>query len=200
MNGRVCLIEDVKDIENFVDGSILVTKNTDPDWVPVMKKAAAVVTDNGGRTSHAAVLSRELGIPAVVGTRYGTYILHSGQDVTVSCAQGDLGFIYQGAAEISVAASDVTELPQTRTKVMLNLANPYAAYRWWRLPADGIGLARMEFVISNLIRIHPNALVHFDQVRDEIARREIERLTAAYHDKKEYFVEKLALGLARLCK
>jgi pyruvate,water dikinase len=199
VNGRVCLVEDVQDMDKFVDGSILVTKNTDPDWMPIMKRAKAIVTDHGGRTSHAAIVSRELGVPAVVGTRHGTYILHSGQDITVSCAQGDLGFIYEGSAEISVKETDVTELKRTRTKVMLNLANPTAAYRWWRLPADGIGLARMEFVISSLIRIHPNALVHFDRVRDEVSRNEIERMTAGYEDKKEYFVDKLARGLARIC-
>jgi pyruvate,water dikinase len=178
VNGRVCLIEDVKDIDKFVDGSILVTSNTDPDWVPIMKRAAAIITDHGGRTSHAAIVSRELGVPAVVGTRYGTYILHTGQDITVSCAQGDTGFVYEGSAEIAVKEVDVVELPQTRTKVMLNLANPAAAYRWWRLPADGIGLARMEYVISNHVRIHPMALVRFDKVADVIVRKEIQRLAA----------------------
>ncbi|MBW8302102.1 MAG: phosphoenolpyruvate synthase [Hydrogenophaga sp.] len=197
-SGQVCLIETAKDIEKFVDGSILVTQTTDPDWVPIMKRAAAIVTDHGGRTSHAAIVSRELGLPAVVGTGNATEILHTGQDVTISCAEGDEGFIYQGIADFSVEELDVTDLPETNTKVMLNLANPGSAFRWWRLPADGIGLARMEFVVSNAIRVHPMALVHFDTLKDEKAKAEIAMLTAGYDNKPDYFVDKLALGLGRL--
>ncbi|MBW8319951.1 MAG: phosphoenolpyruvate synthase, partial [Rhizobium sp.] len=197
-SGQVCLIETAKDIEKFVDGSILVTQTTDPDWVPIMKRAAAIVTDHGGRTSHAAIVSRELGLPAVVGTGNATEILHTGQDVTISCAEGDEGFIYQGIADFSVEELDVTDLPETKTKVMLNLANPGSAFRWWRLPADGIGLARMEFVVSNAIRVHPMALVHFDTLKDEKAKAEIAALTAGYDNKPDYFVDKLALGLGRL--
>ena len=197
-SGQVCLIETAKDIEKFVDGSILVTQTTDPDWVPIMKRAAAIVTDHGGRTSHAAIVSRELGLPAVVGTGNATEILHTGQDVTISCAEGDEGFIYEGVAEFSVEELDVNDLPETDTKVMLNLANPGSAFRWWRLPADGIGLARMEFVVSNAIRVHPMALVHFDRLKDEEAKAEIAALTAGYDNKPDYFVDKLARGLGRL--
>lgn len=197
-SGQVCLIETAKDIDKFVEGSILVTQTTDPDWVPIMKRAAAIVTDHGGRTSHAAIVSRELGLPAVVGTGNATEILHTGQDVTISCAEGDEGFIYQGIADFSVEELDVTDLPETKTKVMLNLANPGSAFRWWRLPADGIGLARMEFVVSNAIRVHPMALVHFDTLKDEKAKAEIATLTAGYDNKPDYFVDKLALGLGRL--
>ncbi|CEL08993.1 Putative Phosphoenolpyruvate synthase [Aspergillus calidoustus] len=197
--GRVCLIEDAKDIGQFVDGSILVTKATDPDWVPIMKHAAAIVTDHGGRTSHAAIISRELGLPAVVGTGNATYVLHTGQDVTVSCAEGDNGFVYEGCSPIKTETINLTNLPESPTKVMLNLANPSAAYRWWRLPADGIGLARMEFVVTNAIRVHPMALVHFDKLKDAGAKQQIARLTARYMDKPAYFVEKLAHGFAALC-
>lgn len=197
-SGQVCLIETAKDIDKFVEGSILVTQTTDPDWVPIMKRAAAIVTDHGGRTSHAAIVSRELGLPAVVGTGNATEILHTGQDVTISCAEGDEGFIYQDIADFSVEELDVTDLPETKTKVMLNLANPGSAFRWWRLPADGIGLARMEFVVSNAIRVHPMALVHFDRLKDEKAKAEIAALTAGYDNKPDYFVDKLALGLGRL--
>ncbi len=197
-SGQVCLIESVKDIDQFIDGSILVTQTTDPDWVPIMKRAAAIVTDHGGRTSHAAIVSRELGLPAVVGTGNATELLHSGQEVTISCAEGDEGFVYEGIADYSVNELDVSNLPQTRTQVMLNLANPGSAFRWWRLPADGIGLARMEFVVTNAIRVHPMALVHFDQLRDEQARAEIEALTAGYAHKPDYFVDRLSRGLARL--
>lgn len=197
-SGQVCLIESVRDIDQFIDGSILVTQTTDPDWVPIMKRAAAIVTDHGGRTSHAAIVSRELGLPAVVGTGNATELLHSGEEVTISCAEGDEGFVYEGIADYAVKELDVSDLPATRTQVMLNLANPGSAFRWWRMPSDGIGLARMEFVVSNAIRVHPMALVHFDRLKDEAAKAEIAALTAGYDDKTDYFVDKLARGLARL--
>lgn len=197
-SGRVCLIDSAKDIDKFVDGSVLVTSTTDPDWVPVMKRAAAIVTDHGGRTSHAAIVSRELGLPAVVGTGDATQVFHSGQEVTVSCAEGEDGFIYEGIADYEIKTLDVGALPKTRTKITLNMANPAAAFRWWRLPADGVGLARMEFVISNSIRIHPMALVRYDDVKDEAAKKEIASLTQGYEDKSEYFVDNLARGLARI--
>jgi pyruvate,water dikinase len=199
VSGRLCLIENAKDIDKFVPGSILVTQTTDPDWVPVMKCASAIITDHGGRTSHAAIVSRELGVPAVVGTGNSTYVLHTGQDVTVSCAEGDNGFVYEGISDITTKQLDVTGLQPTRTKIMLNLANPASAYRWWRLPADGIGLARMEFVVSNHIQVHPMALVRFDRLKDEQAKQKIAKLTKGYTDKPEYFVDKLARGLACLC-
>ena len=198
VSGQVCLIESVKDIDQFIDGSVLVTSTTDPDWVPVMKRAAAIVTDHGGRTSHAAIVSRELGLPAVVGTGEATHLLHTGQEVSISCAEGDEGFVYEGTATYHAETLDVTALPETRTQVMLNLANPGAAFRWWQLPADGVGLARMEFVISNAIRVHPMALVRFDSLKDEAAKAEIAALTAGYADKSEYFVDQLSRGLARI--
>ena len=198
VSGRVCLIENVKDIGKFVDGAVLVTSTTDPDWVPVMKRAAAIITDHGGRTSHAAIVSRELGLPAIVGTGNATHVLHSEQDVTVSCAEGDEGFVYEGTATFETETVDVANLPETKTKVMLNLANPGAAFRWWRLPADGVGLARMEFVIANAIRIHPMALVKFQALKDDDTKAEIAALTADYPDKTEYFVDQLSRGLARI--
>ncbi|MGY6710304.1 MAG: phosphoenolpyruvate synthase, partial [Rhizobiaceae bacterium] len=196
--GQVCLIESARDIDRFVDGSILVTGTTDPDWVPIMKRASAIVTDHGGRTSHAAIVSRELGLPAIVGTGNATRVLHSQQEITVSCAEGDQGFIYEGTSEFSVETIDLTRLPETKTSIMLNLANPAAALRWWQLPADGVGLARMEFVVSNHIRVHPMALVHYDRLKDEAARAEIAELTADYDDKTEFFVDRLARGLSRI--
>ncbi|MBC7157493.1 MAG: phosphoenolpyruvate synthase, partial [Rhodobacteraceae bacterium] len=196
--GRVCLLDSPRDIDRFVDGSVLVTVNTDPDWVPIMKRAAAIVTDRGGRTSHAAIVSRELGLPAVVGTGDATHVLHEEQEVTVSCAEGDEGFVYEGIAEIEEEMLDPAAVPETRTRVMLNLANPAAAFRWWRLPADGVGLARMEFVINNHVRIHPMALIGFDRLEDAEAKAEIERLTAGHADKAAYFVERLSRGLARI--
>ena len=196
--GRVCLIEDVRDIDKFIDGSILVTGMTDPDWVPIMKRAVAIVTDHGGRTSHAAIVSRELGLPAVVGTGNATHVLHTDQEITVSCAEGDQGFIYAGTAKFEVEELDIDTLPKTKTKVMLNLANPAAAFNWWRIPADGVGLARMEFVVTNQVRVHPMALVRFDSLKDEAAKAEVAAITKGYDDKSEYFVDTLSRGLARI--
>ncbi len=198
VGGRVCIIENARDIDRFIDGSVLVTGTTDPDWVPIMKRAAAIVTDHGGRTSHAAIVSRELGLPAIVGTGNATHVLHDEQDVTVSCAEGDEGFVYAGIAGIHTETVRMDDIPATKTQVMLNLANPAAAFRWWRLPADGVGLARMEFVVGNHIRVHPMALVRFDEVRDEKVRDEIEQLTRGYADKTDYFVDRLSRGLARI--
>jgi pyruvate, water dikinase len=196
--GRVCVIESARDIGRFVDGAILVTETTDPDWVPIMKRAAAIVTDHGGRTSHAAIVSRELGLPAIVGAGNATQILHDEQVVTVSCAEGNEGFVYEGIADYETEDLDFNEIPATGTKVMLNLANPAAAIRWWRLPADGIGLVRMEFVINNHIKVHPMALVRYATLKDEEAKRRIAELTAGYQDKTEYFVDRLARALARI--
>jgi pyruvate,water dikinase len=196
--GRVCIIDSPKEIDRFVDGAVLVTQTTDPDWVPIMKRAAAIVTDHGGRTSHAAIVSRELGLPAVVGTEDATEVLHDEQEITVSCAEGDEGFIYEGTADFESTEIDFSKTPATRTHVMLNLANPAAAFRWWRIPADGVGLARMEFVVSNHIKVHPMALVHFGQLKDEDAKAQIDALTVHYADKQEYFVDRLARGLGRI--
>jgi pyruvate,water dikinase len=198
VGGPVCLIDNIRDINRFEDGSILVTKTTDPDWVPVMKRAAGIVTDHGGRTSHAAIVSRELGLPAIVGTGDATIVLHDGQDITISCAEGDKGYVYEGIADFEESTISLDEIPNTRTKVMLNAANPAAAFRWWRLPSDGVGLARMEFVISNAIKVHPMALARFDRLRDDDARRAIEALTKGYADKSEYFVDGLSRSLSKI--
>ncbi|MEE4205038.1 MAG: phosphoenolpyruvate synthase [Erythrobacter sp.] len=195
--GRVSIIESASEIADFEPGSVLVTGTTDPDWVPIMKQAAAIVTDHGGRTSHAAIVSRELGLPAIVGTGDATRVLHDGQDVTVSCAEGDEGFVYRGTADFEVETLELGDIPETRTEVMLNLANPAAAYRWWRLPADGVGLVRMEFVINNEIKVHPMALVHPERVEPDTLRR-IDELTRGYPDREEYFVDRLSRGLARI--
>ena len=198
VSGPVCLIETARDIDRFVDGAILVTSTTDPDWVPIMKRAAAIVTDHGGRTSHAAIVSRELGLPAIVGTGTATQDLHDQQEVTVSCAEGEEGFVYDGPAEVQVSEVQIDTVPATRTRVMLNMANPAAAFRWWRLPFDGVGLARMEFVIGNAIRVHPLALTRFDQLPEGPDKDQIAALTRGYPDRTEYFVERLARSLARI--
>jgi pyruvate,water dikinase len=198
VSGLVRVIDSPRDIDRFVDGAVLVTETTDPDWVPIMKRAAAIVTDHGGRTSHAAIVSRELGLPAIVGTGNATHVLHDEQEVTVSCAEGDQGFVYEGVAAFEVEDLALDAIPRTRTKVMLNLANPAAAFRWWRLPTDGVGLARMEFVINNAIKVHPMALVRFDDLADDAVKRTITELTQGYTDRTEYFVDRLARGLARI--
>jgi pyruvate, water dikinase len=198
VTGTVCRIESARDVSRFVPGAILVTRATDPDWGPIMKQAAAIVTDHGGRTSHAAIVSREMGLPALVGTGNATAVLADGQAITVSCAEGDHGFVYAGIGEFEVHDISIDDIPATRTKVMLNLANPATAFRWWRLPADGVGLARMEFVVNDHVRIHPMALVHYDTLEDAAARAQIDTLTHGYADRTEYFVERLARGLARI--
>ena len=198
VTGPVCVIETPEEIDRFVDGSILVTAMTDPDWVPIMKRAAAIVTDHGGRTSHAAIVSRELGLPAVVGTGEATRRLHNQQQVTVSCAEGDEGLVYEGAADYDVETLDLATVPDTATRVSVILANPAAALRWWRLPADGVGLARMEFVINNHIRVHPMALVHYHELQDPAVKARIDEIIVGYDEPTEYFVDRLARGLARL--
>jgi pyruvate, water dikinase len=197
-SGPACVIRDVEDIRDFVPGAVLITSNTSPDWVPIMKQAAAIVTDHGGRTSHAAIVSRELGIPAIVGAGDATGRVSNGQDVTVSCAEGDEGHVYEGLLDFETTVIDLEHLPQTRTHLMINIADPAAALQWWRLPCRGVGLARIEFIINNIIKVHPLALLHLDKVADAAARREIEALTLGYEDKGEFFVERLAWGIAKI--
>jgi pyruvate,water dikinase len=196
--GKVCRIKSAEEIDQFEENSILVTGMTDPDWVPIMKKAAGIVTDHGGRTCHAAIVSRELGIPAIVGTGDATSTLDDDQEITISCAEGDRGVIYQGMLEYEESELNLDEIPKTKTQIMMNIASPDAAFRWWRLPCEGIGLARMEFIINNVIKIHPMALIHLDELEDEDARQQIQKLTQGYEDKTEYFVDNLARGIAKI--
>jgi pyruvate,water dikinase len=196
--GKACIVRSPDDITGFPEGAVLVATTTDPDWVPLMKRAAAIVTDRGGRTSHAAIVSRELGLPAVIGTGTATQVLNDGQPITVSCAEGDEGAVYEGIADFVAENVDVSDIPATRTQIMLNLADPGTAFQWWRLPSDGVGLVRMEFVVSNHIKVHPMALVQYESLKDETARRTIAELTKSYPDKREYFVDRLALGLGRI--
>ncbi|MCB1080602.1 MAG: phosphoenolpyruvate synthase, partial [Chlamydiia bacterium] len=198
VSGKAQVIKEVDQIETFVEGSILVTPMTDPDWVPIMKRAKGIITDQGGRTSHAAIVSRELGVPAIVGTGNATEVLASADLITMSCAEGDRGIIYKGEIPFEVKEVHVQDLPKIKTQVMLNIASPPAAFRWWRLPCQGVGLARMEFIISDIIKIHPMALVHFDRVEDKKAQMEISHLTRGYDDKKDYFVELLSLGIGKI--
>ncbi|MGK4585323.1 phosphoenolpyruvate synthase [Kitasatospora sp. HPMI-4] len=195
--GRVCSLASPVELERFPTGAVLVTSITDPDWEPLMKRAAAIVTDHGGRTSHAAIVSRELGVPALVGTGRATTVLTDRQEVTVSCAEGAEGHVYAGLIDYEETETDLGSLPTTRTRVMLNLADPAAAFRWWQLPADGVGLARMEFMVAHQVRVHPMALAHPERLSAE-DRRQVEELAGGYTDLTEYFVDRLARGVARI--
>ncbi len=196
--GRVRVIESAHFLDQFQEGEVLVTDKTDPDWQPIMKKAAAIITNRGGRTCHAAIVSRELGVPAIVGTGTGTEALKDGQMVTVSCAEGDTGFVYEGELPFKVTHTNLKTLARPKTKVMMNLANPEEAFSLSFIPNDGVGLARMEFIITNFIKVHPLALTDFDKVADPAAKAAIERLTSGYADKPQFFVDKLAQGVATL--
>jgi len=197
-SGKVCRVLSTKDIDQVEDGSILVTEMTDPDWVPVMKRVAGIVTDYGGRTCHAAIVSRELGIPAIVGTGDATRTLQPNQDITLSCAEGDQGHIYPGQLDYEAIDVNLDNIPPTRTKIMMNIASPAAAFNWWQLPAEGIGLARMEFIINTLIKIHPMALVNYDTLQDRDAWKTIRDMTKGYTDKREYFVDNLCRGIGKI--
>jgi pyruvate,water dikinase len=196
--GKVCRLKRASDIALFIDGTILVTEMTDPDWVPIMKRAAGIVTDYGGRTCHAAIVSRELGIPAIVGTGEATRVLNDDQGITISCAEGETGYVYEGILEFEESKVSLEDIPATQTRIMMNMGSPDIAFRWWKLPCEGIGLARMEFIINNIIKIHPMALVRFDVLEDKKTRKQIQELTRVYKDKTEYFVEHLARGIAKI--
>jgi pyruvate,water dikinase len=194
--GKTNKIMSVKDIDDFREGDVLVTEMTDPDWVPIMKIASAIVTDKGGRTCHAAIVSRELGIPCVVGTGNASEIIHDGQEITVSCGGGgDEGSVYEGILHYEVDRTDVKDLVRPKTKIMMNIGSPDHAFTYSLIPNDGVGLAREEFIIDSHIKIHPLALLHFDQVKDKAVRSEIKKLTQGYEDKAQYFVDKLAEGV-----
>ncbi len=206
--GEANVIMDVADIHDFKAGQVLVTDMTDPDWEPIMKIAGAIVTNRGGRTCHAAIISRELGIPCVIGTEDGTERIKSGQEVTVSCAEGETGNIYEGLLKFEVETLDLDNIPATRTKIMMNVGIPEKAFSECQIPNDGVGLAREEFIINSHIGIHPLALYNFEDLKkqaeagdQEVAAivAEIEARTSAYpDDKKQFFIDKLAEGVGRI--
>jgi len=193
--GKAQIIEDLEQISTFNDGDILVTTMTDPDWVPIMKKSAAIVTNKGGRTCHAAIVSRELGIPCVVGTENATELIKGGDDITVSCVEGDEGVVYEGQLKFEVNTTDVKDLKRPKTKIMMNIGSPEHAFNYSHIPNDGVGLAREEFVIDSHIKIHPLALLRYDELADEKAKKQIDELTRGYDDRAQYFVDKLAEGI-----
>ncbi|MEK6967832.1 MAG: phosphoenolpyruvate synthase [Nanoarchaeota archaeon] len=196
--GPTRVIKDVKDMKKFIKGEVLVTDMTDPDWVPIMKIASAIVTNRGGRSCHAAIVSRELGVPCVVGTNNGTELIKSGQKVTVSCAEGGAGNVYEGIVPFEIKKIDLKSIPKTKTKIMLNVGEPRQAFQLSMLPNEGVGLAREEFIINNYIGVHPMALLHFDKVTDAHARKEIIKRTSGYKIKADFYVDKLAEGIAMI--
>jgi pyruvate, water dikinase len=197
-SGAARVIIDVQQIELFQAGDVLVTSRTDPDWEPIMKKASAIVTNQGGRTCHAAIIARELGIPAIVGCDNATETIRSGQAVTVCCAEGEEGHVYPGMLSFEIKEVVLDQIPRTHTQVMMNLGNPQEAFSLAAIPNDGVGLTRMEFIIANHIQAHPLALLKFEQLADPVAKAKIAKLTAQYVNKADFFVDRLAYGIATI--
>jgi len=197
-SGPVRVIKDVHFLGDFQPGEVLVADKTDPDWEPIMKKAAAIVTNRGGRTCHAAIVSRELGVPAIVGTEHATKLLRDGEAVTVSCAEGETGYVYEGHLPFTMQSVNLQEMARPRTRVMMNVANPEEAFTLSLIPNDGVGLAREEFIITNYIKVHPLALLGYEHLQEPALRAEIDKLTSGYLDKTQYFVDKLAQGVAMI--
>ena len=196
--GKVRVIVDLAKLDEFQEGEVLVTTRTDPDWEPIMKKASAVITNQGGRTCHAAIIARELGLPAIVGCDHATEVLKDGQEVTVSCAEGEEGRVYAGLLPFEIETLEFDNLPRPKTQILMNVGNPQEAFRLSMIPNDGVGLARTEFIIANQIKIHPLALLHFDQLKDKAAKWEISQLTAQYENLADYFVDRLSSGIGTI--
>jgi pyruvate,water dikinase len=196
--GEAVVVDDPSAPGEFPEGSILVTEMTDPDWVPLMRRAGGVVTDRGGRTSHAAIVSRELGVPAVIGASDATSTVETGDELTVNCIEGDAGCVHAGLLGFDEEEVDLSSLSEVKTRIMMNLASPDAGERWWRLPVRGVGLARLEFIIGNQIGVHPLALMRYDDLNTAADKKRIDRLTRGYADRREFFIERLALGVARI--
>jgi len=196
--GKAHIIKDVRDINKFKKGEVLITEITDPDWEPIMKIAKAIVTNSGGRTSHAAIVSRELGIPCIVGTKNSTEKINSGQNITVSCAEGEIGQVYSGLLPFRIKKTRLDRLSKTKTQIMMNIGDPEQAFSLSSIPCDGVGLARVEFIFTNYIKIHPLALINFKTLKDKEVKEKISKVTYGYSDKKEFFVDKLAQGISRI--
>ena len=196
--GAARIVVDINKIDQFRAGEVLVTHRTDPDWEPIMKKASAIVTNSGGKTCHAAIIAREMGIPAIVGTNNATEVLKNGQEITISCAEGEEGRVYAGLLPFEVREVLLENLPRTRTKILMNVGNPSEAFGFSAIPNDGVGLARLEFIIANYIQVHPLALIHYDKLEDEPVKAKIAKLTQLYEYKPQYFIDKLARGVATI--
>jgi pyruvate,water dikinase len=196
--GKARVIHSAKQLANFQPGEVLVADMTDPDWEPIMKLASAIITDAGGRTCHAAIVSRELGVPCIVGAGRATKIIRTGKEVTVSCAEGEIGKVYEGLLPIKIRKTDLKKLPTPKTKIMMNVGNPYAALSFSFIPTAGVGLAREEFIIANYIKVHPLALLNFSRIKDARVKAKIADLTINYKSKPQFFVDKLAEGVGMI--
>ncbi|MEA2048860.1 MAG: phosphoenolpyruvate synthase [Campylobacterota bacterium] len=196
-SGKVCKIVDMENLDDFEAGEVLVAKTTSPDWEPIMKMASAIVTNSGGRTCHAAIVSRELGIPAIVGAENAMDILKKGQEITVSCAEGERGFVYEGSLHFEIMKRDINTIPETKMQIMMNLGNPDMAFSLASLPVQGIGLARMEFIINNFIKVHPMALIHPEKL-DMQTRHTVDQLTSAYVTPETFFIKTLSEGVGSI--
>ncbi|EAW38972.1 phosphoenolpyruvate synthase [Lyngbya sp. PCC 8106] len=196
--GKARVILDVHRIDEFQAGEVLVTNKTDPDWEPIMKRSSAIVTNQGGRTCHAAIIAREMGIPAIVGCGDATQVVKTGENITVCCAEGEEGRVYQGLVPFEVEETVLDNLPQTKTQILMNVGNPEEAFGLASIPCDGVGLARLEFIIANHIKAHPLALIHYDELEDELTKREVAELTKIYDYKPDFFVDKLAHGIGMI--
>ncbi|MEK7658994.1 MAG: phosphoenolpyruvate synthase [Patescibacteria group bacterium] len=196
-SGKANKIMNVKDIDKFKKGEVLVTGMTDPDWVPAMKLASAIITDSGGRTAHAAIVSRELGIPCIVGTSNATKIIKTGNEITADCSEGGTGKVYEGIIPFEIKTTDISKIEKTKTKILMNLADPSQAFNLSFIPNDGVGLAREEFIIANTIKIHPMALINYKKLKPAL-KSKIDKLTLGYEDKVQFYVDKLAEGVGRI--
>ena len=196
--GVARVILEVRDIDKFQPGEVLVTNKTDPDWEPIMKQASAIVTNQGGRTCHAAIIAREMGIPAIVGCGDATSSILSRENITVSCAEGEQGKVYAGSIPFTIEKIQLDNLPETKTKILINVGNPESAFGLSALPCDGVGLARLEFIIANHIKVHPLALLQFDELKDGTEKMAVARQTIHYPNKPDFFVDKLARGIGTI--
>ncbi len=195
--GKARLLINPKAIQSVHKGDILVTDMTDPDWVPIMKKVAAIVTNRGGRTCHAAIVARELGIPAIIGCRNATSVIKNNEPLTISCAEGEMGSVYQGILAFHVDRTTIKTMPEIPIKIAMNLANPEQAFKYQFLPNDGVGLARLEFIINDMIGIHPNALLEFSRLPASL-KKKIQKQISAYSSPVEFYIAKLAEGIATI--
>jgi pyruvate,water dikinase len=186
------------DGNEFKAGDVLVTEMTDPDWEPIMKKASAIITNKGGRTCHAAIIAREMGVPAIVGCRNATTLLADGLEVTASCSEGDEGFLYSGSIPFDIVETSLNELPEINTKLMLNVASPSLAFRFSNIPNAGVGLAREEFIINNYIGIHPMALLRHKSLHDEVLSAHIKSTIRGFENEEQFFIQKLSFGVAKI--
>ncbi len=196
--GKVKVIKSIKEIEKFKEGDVLVTGMTDPDWVSIMRLASAIVTDEGGKTAHASIVGRELGIPTIVGTEKGTKVLKNGSIVTVDCTEGLYGRVFKGKVPYSVKEYDMKKVPKTKTKVMMNLGTPENAFKSSFLKADGVGLARLEFIVAEKVRVHPLALYNYNKIKDRKLKKTVDEITVEHKNKRDYFINELSEGVAQI--